>query len=117
MAFNLHDAFTPERDAIGAIGAELAKAKQLQAEVPEHIGMFTVKTANRTIQEAALRPNPNTLWMTLWYEGEVCCLFSDSNLGKSIYATQIAASITATSWRSCAASLILILSKAPSSNG
>ena len=95
-AFNLHNAFNPERDAIGAIGAELAKVQQIHAQVPERIGMFTVKTANRTIREAALRPNPNTLWMTLWYEGEVCCLFSDSNLGKSIYATQIAAEIAKT---------------------
>lgn len=78
---------------IQAIGAELQKADQLAAEIPEQIGMFTVKTANRTIKEAALRPNPDTLWLSLWYEGEVCCLFSDSNLGKSIYAVQIATSI------------------------
>ena len=78
---------------ITAIGVELQKADQLAAEIPEQIGMFTVKTANRTIKEAALRPNPDALWLTLWYEGEVCCLFSDSNLGKSIYAVQIATSI------------------------
>lgn len=78
---------------IQAIGAELQKADQLAAEIPEQIGMFTVKTANRAIKEAALRPNPDALWLSLWYEGEVCCLFSDSNLGKSIYAVQIATSI------------------------
>ena len=78
---------------IDLIGAELAKADQLHAQVPEQIGMFTVKTANRTIREAALRPNPDSLWLSLWYEGEACCLFSDSNLGKSIYATQIATNI------------------------
>lgn len=78
---------------IQAIGAELQKADQLAAAVPEQIGMFIVKTANRTIKEAALRPNPDSLWLSLWYEGEVCCLFSDSNLGKSIYAVQIAAQI------------------------
>lgn len=76
-----------------AISAELQKADQLAASVPEQIGILTVKTANRTIQEAALRPNPDALWLSLWYEGEVCCLFSDSNLGKSIYAVQIATSI------------------------
>lgn len=76
-----------------AISAELQKADQRAAEVPEHIGMFTVKTANRTIREASLRPNPDALWLTLWYAGEVCCLFSDSNVGKSIYAVQIATSI------------------------
>ena len=87
------DEFVPERDTIGAIGAEVEKAKKLQTEPPEKVGMFVIKTANRTIQEAARRPNPTVLWMSLWYEGEVCCLFSDSNLGKSIYATQIAAEI------------------------
>lgn len=76
-----------------AIGAELQKADQLAASVPEQIGMLTIKTANRTIKEAALRPNPDALWLSLWYEGEVCCLFSDSNLGKSIYAVQIATKI------------------------
>ena len=80
-------------DYIQAINAELQKADQLATEIPEQIGMFTVKTANRTIKEAALRPNPDALWLSLWYEGEVCCLFSDSNLGKSIYAVQIATSI------------------------
>lgn len=79
-----------------AIGSELQKADQLAASVPEQIGMLTVKTANRTIKDAALRPNPDALWLSLWYEGEVCCLFSDSNLGKSIYAVQIATKISET---------------------
>lgn len=79
-----------------AIGVELQKADQLAAAVPEQVGMLTIKTANRTVREAALRPNPDALYLTLWYEGEVCCLFSDSNLGKSILAMQIAAQIAAT---------------------
>lgn len=53
-------------------------------------GMLTVKTANQWTEEAASRPDPEPLWLSLWYEGEVCCLFSDSNLGKSIYAVEIA---------------------------
>ena len=60
------------------------------------IGMFTIKSANRTITDAALRPNPKSLYLELWYEGEVCCLFSDSNLGKSIYAVQMADQIAST---------------------
>ena len=84
--FNVHD----------AIKAELQKADQLAVSIPEQIGMLTIKTANRTIREAALRPNPDALYLTLWYEGEVCCLFSDSNLGKSILAMQIAAQIAKT---------------------
>lgn len=62
-------------------------------EEKQNIGILTVKKANETLREAALRPNPDPLWLTLWYSGEVCVLFSDSNLGKSIYAVQIASSI------------------------
>ena len=59
-----------------AIGVELQKADQLAAAVPEQVGMLTIKTANRTISEAALRPNPDALWLSLWYEGRsvVCSL-------------------------------------------
>ena len=59
----------------------------------EHVGIFTIKTANRTIQEAALRPDPISLYLGLIYEGELSCMFSDSNLGKSIFAVQIATKI------------------------
>ena len=62
----------------------------------DDIGMFTVKTANETVQDAALRPTPRSLFMTLWYEGEVSCLFADSNVGKTIFAVQIADQIAAT---------------------
>ncbi|MBD5231167.1 MAG: AAA family ATPase [Bacteroidales bacterium] len=41
------------------------------------------------LHAAGSMDNPEELWMKTWYEGEVCCLFADSNLGKSIYATQI----------------------------
>lgn len=57
------------------------------------IGMLRVRSANDWMNEAASRPNPQPLWDCLWNEGEVCCLFADSNLGKSIYAVQIAKEI------------------------
>ena len=75
-------------DPITAIIAELESSHEA-----DNIGMFTIRTANRTIAEAAMRPNPRQLYQELWYEGEVCCLFSDSNLGKSIYAVQMADTI------------------------
>lgn len=59
----------------------------------ESSGMLKIKTANEWAREAATRPDPNPLWLSLWYEGEVCCLFADSNLGKSIYAVEIASAI------------------------
>lgn len=54
------------------------------------IGVLCIKDANEWCKEAAQRPDPKQLWMSLWYEGECTCVFSDSNLGKSIYAVQIA---------------------------
>ena len=60
------------------------------------VGMLTIKTANQTIDDAAKRPDPDKLFMELWYEGEVCCLFADSNLSKSIYAVQMADEISRT---------------------
>ena len=80
-----------QQDPIKAISAEIESAAGA-----ENIGMFTVKTANRTLADASLRPNPDPLYHELWYEGEVCCLFSDSNLGKSIYAVQMAEEIAVT---------------------
>ena len=74
-----------QQDPVQAITAEMERAASGQ-----NIGMFTVKTANRTLSDAKRRPNPDSLYLELWYEGEVCCLFSDSNLGKSVYAVQIA---------------------------
>ncbi len=80
-----------QQDPIKAISAEMERAASA-----ENIGMFTVKTANRTLKDASLRPNPDPLYHELWYEGEVCCLFSDSNLGKSVYAVQIAEDVAIT---------------------
>ncbi|MDE6236468.1 MAG: AAA family ATPase [Muribaculaceae bacterium] len=57
---------------------------------PEYQGMLRIQSANEWIQEAQSRPDPKPLYLSLWYEGEVCCLFADSNLGKSIFAVQIA---------------------------
>ena len=56
-------------------------------------GMLRIKKANEWAMEASLRPDPKPLWLSLWHEGEVCCLFADSNLGKSIYAVEIASEI------------------------
>lgn len=80
-----------QEDPIKAISAEIESAASA-----DNIGMFTVKTANRTLTDASKRPNPDPLYRELWYEGEVCCLFSDSNLGKSIYAVQMAEEIAIT---------------------
>ena len=62
-------------------------------QTTEQSDFFICKSANQWIQEAAQRPNPEPLYMTLWFQGEHCCLFADSNIGKSILAVQIATAI------------------------
>lgn len=52
------------------------------------------RTANQCIQDAMLRPVPRMLFSELWHEGELCILFADTNLGKSILAVQIADAIS-----------------------
>ncbi len=55
--------------------------------------LFMVRTANHWMEQASLRPTPKMLFDKFWYEGELCILFADSNLGKSILAVQIGNSV------------------------
>jgi len=63
-------------------------------EAKESKGLFTVKTASRWIEQAKTRPIPQMLFNEFWFEGELCILFADTNLGKSILAVQIGNSIS-----------------------
>ena len=74
-----------ETDPLKAISQAIESS-----ENADQVGMLTIKRANNAVLDASLRPNPDELFHSLWYEGEVGCLFADSNLGKSIYAVQIA---------------------------
>lgn len=56
-------------------------------------GCFIFEKVNSLCRHQSQYPDPVELWGRLWFEGEIACLFSDSNLGKSIYAVQIATSI------------------------
>ena len=63
-------------------------------EMESRQGMFLIRPANKWIELAKNRPVPKMLFDTLWFEEEICILFSDTNLGKSILAVQIADSIS-----------------------
>jgi archaellum biogenesis ATPase FlaH len=87
-----------EFDKFG-IGVEDIKTETEQLlkqgnEAKESKGLFTVKTASRWIEQAKTRPIPQMLFGELWFEGELCILFADTNLGKSILAVQIGNSIS-----------------------
>jgi RecA-family ATPase len=51
--------------------------------------LFVYKKANDWIESAKNRPIPEMLFSEFWFENELCILFSDTNLGKSILAVQI----------------------------
>ncbi len=81
------------------IGVEDIKTEAEQllkqgSEAKESKGLFIVKTANRWIEQAKTRPIPEMLFGEFWFEGELCILFADTNLGKSILAVQIGNSIS-----------------------
>ncbi len=63
-------------------------------EAHESKGLFLVRTANRWIEQAKKRPIPKMLFGEFWFEGEICILFADTNLGKSILSVQIGNSIS-----------------------
>ena len=56
--------------------------------------LFKIQTANDWIKDAEGKPIPNKLFGVLWHEGELCILFADTNVGKSILAVQIADGIS-----------------------
>ena len=56
--------------------------------------LLTIRTAKSWLKSANKKPVPKMLFGKLWFEGELCILFADSNLGKSILAVQIANGIS-----------------------
>ena len=60
---------------------------------PMKLGMFTVKPFNKVLEDAVKKGELEHLYDEFWFEGETCCLFGDSNVGKSILAVQIARDI------------------------
>lgn len=73
--------------------------KELSNSGADNVGSFDnhcfiLKSANEWIVDAKNRPIPKMLFSEFWFENELCILFSDTNLGKSILAVQICNSIS-----------------------
>lgn len=66
----------------------------IKKELASTNSIFEIKSANEFIEIAKNRPIPKMLFGAFWFEGELCILFADTNLGKSILAVQIANSIS-----------------------
>ena len=60
----------------------------------DNTGLFIVKGGNEWIKGSQGRPIPRMLFSEFWFETELCILFADTNVGKSILAVSIADSIS-----------------------
>lgn len=60
-------------------------------QIPDIV--HNVKPGSQWIENARFYPLSNPLYDKIWFEKEICLLFADSNIGKSILATQIACEI------------------------
>ena len=67
---------------------------RLRLELTNKQELLVVQRANVWIEQAQQRSIPSQLFSEFWFEGELCILFSDTNLGKSILAVAIAASLS-----------------------
>jgi len=93
---SIKPAFQFDKYGIGVkdIQTEVEQLTKQNDEAEESKGLFTVKTASRWIEQAKTRSIPKMLFGEFWFESELCILFADTNLGKSILAVQISNSIS-----------------------
>lgn len=96
MTYEVSNRFQIDEDAIRA-DAEAMLARPGPESDPEPDGfksLFKIQTAGQWIADAQKRPAPKMLFGEFWFEGEICILFADTNVGKSILAVQIADAIS-----------------------
>lgn len=72
----------------------LQDVENLKHALENDKGLFKVMPASKWIEQAKTRPVPKMLFAEFWFEGELCILFADTNLGKSILAVQIGDAIS-----------------------
>jgi hypothetical protein len=82
------------RDARDASDKKKNRAAQVAMlrQNPDH-DLFRIKPADRWLADEYTKPAARQLLGSLWYEHELCILFADTNLGKSILAVQIGANL------------------------
>ncbi|WP_162499878.1 AAA family ATPase [Mucilaginibacter terrigena] len=73
--------------------AKKRKPQPVPPDPEESRYLFHVATGNRWMELGEREPVPKMLFGELWHQGELCILFADTNVGKSILAVQIGNSI------------------------
>ena len=72
----------------------IQKGLKQKPKAEDSNNLLLVRSVNQCINDAKSRPIPKMLFSEFWHEEELCILFADTNLGKSILAVQIANSIS-----------------------
>jgi RecA-family ATPase len=72
---------------------EDAEMRSIRLAAESQDNFFKLQKAQAWLSEANQSVSPRMLFGEFWHEGELCILFADTNLGKSILAVQIAESI------------------------
>ena len=74
--------------------ASIIDAVRAEASAGPAYQVLKVEPMNAALDRVASMPMPRMLFSECWFEGEVCFLFADTGLGKSLLAVQIADGIT-----------------------
>ncbi|SHL88852.1 AAA family ATPase [Mucilaginibacter sp. OK098] len=90
--------FNLEKRGIGSITPAVATQHvndMIAMPTPvRHNRLFKKQPAQQWIEDAKGRPIPKMLFDAFWFEGELCILFAENGVGKSLLAVQIANSIS-----------------------
>ncbi|MGZ3873380.1 MAG: AAA family ATPase [Mucilaginibacter sp.] len=87
MQTNHQPTYYTRMDQLDEICSKVLPGATAEPEVPGEL--LFIRDANTCLKQASERPVPNMLFGKFWYEGELCILYADSNLGKSILAVQM----------------------------
>jgi hypothetical protein len=98
MSYNPNDSRPMEIQIIRSAIQE-SHQRRIKAGVTDHRpearpSIFTIRTGNEWMQQEKDKPAPRMLFGNFWYENELCILFADTNMGKSILAVQLGDSIS-----------------------
>lgn len=97
-----HDAPIPRTISIRSVMKDSLRINDEKEETlaearanEQKVGSLKIRMANDWNMEAELMADPVPLFSLYWTEGEIACLFADSNVGKSILAVQIGCELAA----------------------
>jgi hypothetical protein len=83
------------QEDVRELAAKLARKGQVVISDPEAVvELFDIYPANEWMAMESEHETPQMLFGNFWLEGELCIMFADTNMGKSLLAVQLADSIT-----------------------